>query len=344
MKLIKYLNKFTKDIEGLKAEPTFDWKKSITFEIMARDKHGIETSFERRGSGMRRLLMVAFFQYLAERGIDTNGKFIYAIEEPENYIHPRLQRELIFSFNELAKKGYQILITTHSPVFVGSTPGEDLTLVTREDGLSGVMQTPRLDLEDVAMELGVEPSDQIIGYDAIVFVEGITDIEFYNKIAKTLKESGNISADFDDKNIGFVICVGDNIKHYINRRTLKKLCQNFAVVVDSDRTKPEDEISKRKKEWKSKVESDEGYFHILRKREIENYLHINALKRKGLPESGYDEYTNMKKTFNKKIYRVINDMTTDEILEMDSYEENGRNHNELKELIQKLLSLPDQTN
>jgi predicted ATP-dependent endonuclease of OLD family len=95
----------------------------VTFDLKGVDGDGIEASLNKRGAGIRRMLMVAFFQYLTDRkiaGKDVN--LIYAIEEPEAFIHPGLQRELAKSFNELSISGFQILITSHSPVFAGFSP------------------------------------------------------------------------------------------------------------------------------------------------------------------------------------------------------------------------------
>ena len=47
----------------------------------------------------------------------------------------------------------------------------------------------------------------------------------------------------------------------------------------------------------------------------------------------------MKRLFGENVIKVIGDMTPDEILEMDKYEENYSEHHELKEIIGTLLNL-----
>ena len=105
---------------SLTAQPIFAWEKAVTFAILARDSHGVERSLDQRGSGIRRLLMVAFFQYLAQKQHERD--VIYAVEEPENCLHPGLQRELADSFADLAADGAQVVLTSHSPVFAGASP------------------------------------------------------------------------------------------------------------------------------------------------------------------------------------------------------------------------------
>lgn len=47
----------------------------------------------------------------------------------------------------------------------------------------------------------------------------------------------------------------------------------------------------------------------------------------------------MKKLFGDNVIKVIWDMTPEEILEMDKYEENGTEHHELKKIVEILLEL-----
>jgi len=342
-KIFARLKRHTNTLTGLTAKPEFMWDKAVTFDILGKDQDGVENSLERRGSGMRRLMMVAFFQYLAERGREgrREGKrdYVFAVEEPENCLHPGLQRELGVSFRVLAEEGYQVICSSHSPVFAGASPVEDLALVVREAGVAKAVQVPDLDLSDVAEQLGVEPSDQITGYHACVFVEGPQDIEFWKAVASKLKEGGHTDDDFDDRSIGFVLCGGDNLKHWINLRAMSRLNRRFGVVVDSDRESPQHNIPGRKLNWKAKCEEDRGVFFILRKREMENYLHPNAIERSGLALQPYDSFTDMKKLFGENVYKVVSDMSCEEILERDRYEEKETERHELKEILQELLAL-----
>ncbi len=339
-KIFERLQRHTDAFIGFTARPQFSWDKAVTFEIFGKDHHGVENSLERRGSGMRRLLMVAFFQYLAERGRQSSGDFIFAVEEPENCLHPGLQRELIASFRQLANEGYQVIVTSHSPVFAGASTIEDLALVVRDAGVARAIQTPDLDLSDMAEQLGVEPSDQITGYNACIFVEGPTDIEFWKTVASKLKEAGYLDHDFDDKRIGFVLCGGETLKYWIDLRAMKRLNRRFGVVVDSDRKSQHDNIPGRKLNWKKKCEEQGGRFFILRKREMENYLHREAIGRSDFNLQPYDDFTDMKATFGEKVYKVIKDMSASEILEMDRYvDSNGSGHHELRDIVQALLAL-----
>ncbi|MCL6526206.1 MAG: ATP-binding protein [Thermaceae bacterium] len=340
-KIFTHLRRHTDVFTDLTVQPDFSWDKAVTLQVFGKDQYDVENSLDRRGTGIRRLLMVAFFQYLAEREQESNGNFIFAIEEPENCLHPGLQRELVTSFRKLADEGYQVIITSHSPVFAGASSIEDLALVVRNAGVARAIQSPELDLADVATQLGVEPSDQITGYHACIFVEGPSDIEFWNSVARKFKESGHTTADFEDRKIGFVLSGGDTLKYWINTEAMGRLNRRFGVIVDSDRESPQHITPGRKLNWKQKCESQGGLFYILRKREIENYLHPRAIERSGRTPTCYNEFSDMKKLFGENVYKVIQDMSCEEILEMDKYVDGGVEHHELLEVVQELLRLAD---
>lgn len=91
----------------------------------------------KRGSGVKRLILLNFFRAEAERRQrETNvPSIIYAIEEPETSQHPKHQRKLIEAFIELSKADKtQILLTTHSPAIVKMLDFEHLQLIKDGEG------------------------------------------------------------------------------------------------------------------------------------------------------------------------------------------------------------------
>jgi putative ATP-dependent endonuclease of OLD family len=337
--IFKKFVQHTDEFIAFRVEPNFDWNKAVKFKVLGKDSHNMEISLDQRGAGVRRLMMVSFFQYVAEKGINDDDNFIFGIEEPENSLHPGLQRELFKSFSKIANEGYQIILTSHSPVFASSSPAEDLALIIREDGIASAEQFPHLNLIQVAKQLGIEPSDQITGYNACIFVEGPTDIKFWSAIAKKLKEEGYIEHDFSDKKIGFVMHGGDTLKHWIDLKAMNRLNRKFAVVIDSDKSSSDDVVDPKKLRWKEKIDEEGGLFYILRKREIENYLHPDALERITHTIKEYDDYSDMKKIFDKRIIRVIDHMSAGEILEMDIYNNYREEKHELVEILESFLKL-----
>jgi len=89
----------------------------------------------KRGSGVKRLILLNFFRAEAERrkNEDNVPSIIYAIEEPETSQHPNHQRKLIEAFIELSQSdNTQILLTTHSPSIVKLLEFDHIKLIKNE--------------------------------------------------------------------------------------------------------------------------------------------------------------------------------------------------------------------
>lgn len=90
----------------------------------------------KRGSGVKRLVLLNFFRAEAERRAEEgdNTGIIYAIEEPETSQHSNNQRVLIKALKELAQAANtQILLTTHSPIIVKELDFENLRLIYEDE-------------------------------------------------------------------------------------------------------------------------------------------------------------------------------------------------------------------
>lgn len=86
----------------------------------------------KRGSGVKRLILISFFRAEAERRQREAGlpSVVYAIEEPETSQHPEHQRALTSALVALSKAARtQILLTTHSPEIVKKLDFENLLLI-----------------------------------------------------------------------------------------------------------------------------------------------------------------------------------------------------------------------
>ena len=91
----------------------------------------------KRGSGVKRLILLNFFRSEAESRRDKRNvpSVIYAIEEPETSQHTAHQKMLIKALIELSElDNTQILLTTHSPVIVKKMSFGHLRLIFLENG------------------------------------------------------------------------------------------------------------------------------------------------------------------------------------------------------------------
>lgn len=87
----------------------------------------------KRGSGVKRLVLISFFRAEAERRQNESNlpSVVYAIEEPETSQHPEHQRGLTDALIALSKAANtQVFLTTHSPEIVKRLKFENILLVT----------------------------------------------------------------------------------------------------------------------------------------------------------------------------------------------------------------------
>ena len=98
-------------------------------------------SLARMGHGLQRSYLLALLQELACSEAVDAPTLILGCEEPELYQHPPQARHLAEVFCELATGNNQILVTTHSPLFVSGDGFENIKLVRR--GLPGFGTTVR---------------------------------------------------------------------------------------------------------------------------------------------------------------------------------------------------------
>lgn len=89
----------------------------------------------KRGSGVKRLILLSFFRAEAERRILENKQsVIYAIEEPETSQHTDHQKKLISAFKSLAESiNTQVILTTHSSTIVKALDFDNLRLIKDEE-------------------------------------------------------------------------------------------------------------------------------------------------------------------------------------------------------------------
>lgn len=87
----------------------------------------------KRGSGVKRLVLISFFRAEAERRqLEVNlTNIVYAIEEPETSQHPEHQRALIDALIGLSSaENTQVFVTTHSPEIVKRLQFDNILLIS----------------------------------------------------------------------------------------------------------------------------------------------------------------------------------------------------------------------
>jgi putative ATP-dependent endonuclease of OLD family len=118
------------------------------------------------GHGLQRSYLLALLQELASSDAPAAPTLLLACEEPELYQHPPQARYLADVFVQLAHGNNQVLVTTHSPLFVSGDGFENVRLVRTPSGNAG-SSVACLTFETlctrIRMALGEDPTRKLEG-------------------------------------------------------------------------------------------------------------------------------------------------------------------------------------
>ncbi|MEM9360704.1 MAG: ATP-binding protein, partial [Pseudomonadota bacterium] len=256
----------------------------------------------KRGSGIRRLVLLSFFQAEAARKKhekDTNGRrvpVIYAIEEPETSQHPDSQERIVRALSDLSQSGDQVILTTHVPGLAGLLPVDSIRFVDTHPSTMQVRVRDGSDdvLSVVAESLGVLPeASNLKTAKVAVAVEGPTDVDALVAFGNTLLSDDHIS-NFDPSLVFWTIGGGQTLKDWIERKYLDRIGLPQVFIFDSDRTSGSLPLSRDKQELQQKLNAKNNCAaFVTRKRTIENYMHWDAVVRTSDGHIVLDSSTNM---------------------------------------------------
>jgi len=151
--------------------------EGVTFNVKLSDDRIKDILIQNRGAGTQNNLIIALFRLIA--GYNLGNYLIFAMEEPENSLHPKAQRQLLSVLQELSQKS-QIIITTHSPIFIERTKFENNIIISRTMNGNSIAKTFNESmLTQLRTDLGIRPSDTLLkgGGNCAIIVEGKTEEE-----------------------------------------------------------------------------------------------------------------------------------------------------------------------
>jgi len=100
---------------------------------------GVRTTIETKGHGMQRSMIFTILRAYAELTHVQKAEekaeertTIFAIEEPELYLHPQSQRTLMSVFREISSERGQAIYSTHSSLFIDISHFDQICVMRRE--------------------------------------------------------------------------------------------------------------------------------------------------------------------------------------------------------------------
>jgi energy-coupling factor transporter ATP-binding protein EcfA2 len=172
-------NQLTPKFKPTKWESLF--KASIT-----GDK---DIPINKRGSGVKRLILLNFFRAKAEKQMKEKDKsdIIYGIEEPETSQHPNNQRMLLRALTDLSNDA-QIIVSTHTPMLARALPNGNLRYINiKTDKSREILVGGQAENKIFTKALGVLPDNSV---KVFIGVEGKNDIAFLLNMSKILIDAG----------------------------------------------------------------------------------------------------------------------------------------------------------
>lgn len=278
---IAKLNELDSDLaETLKSSFPREPSWNTIFKLTLEDERGIPLN--KRGSGMRRLVLLSFFRAQIEsRRTSESPNIIYALEEPETSQHPNFQLMIVNALKELSETdNAQVFFTTHNSNLAKEIPTKSLRYIYRDDaricrvesGTNADGSDNELIIDKIIETLGALP-DPKNKVKVLIFVEGENDINGLINFSKLLNDDDPTIINLENnEKVAFIPTGGSQLKFYIEKKYLDGLLQNQIHIYDSDTSDYIQSVASLNAERNpSKI----GFNTI--KLELENYLHHEAI-------------------------------------------------------------------
>jgi putative ATP-dependent endonuclease of OLD family len=213
-KTIEKLKEFNGEIANqLKTLPELkNWDSVFKFNLDTDN----EIPLNKRGSGVRRLILLSYFRAQAEKNVEErqHKNIIYAIEEPETSQHPDFQRMIISSLSTIEEQeNIHVFITTHTPEIAQMVDLESLIMISKEEnGYPLVVTDEKVKIREIVQTLGILPT---IHSSLVICGEGPHDVNLLKNVNKFVPEFRDM-IDIEECDISIYRLGGSRLIDWIN--------------------------------------------------------------------------------------------------------------------------------
>lgn len=241
-------------------------------------ENDIHHMISHRSSGENWFLcfLIFLFSHSIER---ITKKSVILMDEPFVNLHASAQKDVIVLIEVFLKKvrNLSIILTTHSPFLIQQEKTNRILKIIKNEKKGSIVEnlTPE-EMSNLFSDLGIKPSDYLF-YNGFIFVEGKTDIKFFNNIFETF---------ILEKNISILKLHGKNNLRFVNSELITKFLSKglkFLIILDKD------EDNNHLLEELPKAISNNT--KVLQVREYENFYLNPDILEKYLSKYHSDEFT-----------------------------------------------------
>ncbi|MBY3441797.1 ATP-dependent nuclease [Rhizobium laguerreae] len=202
-------------------------------------KEGHMSDLESQGSGARRTMLWATLKFLKDSASDQKKANVLLIDEPELCLHPNAIRDACRVLYDLAsKEGWQIMITTHSPVFIDLSRDNTSIVRVERQGKGHIVGTTlfrpeiaKLSTDDKANLKLLNLFDPYVAEfffgGRVVIVEGDTEYSAFRMIIEENKAFSDVH----------IIRARGKATIASLAKILNEFGANYAILHDTDRPK-----------------------------------------------------------------------------------------------------------
>lgn len=198
-------------IEGISATVNFELKNQLTDLFVQKQNAEDIVHIDNQGEGIKRQIWFALLKLQAVKEVTNNKRYIWCFDEPETHLHPKAQREFFKTLRTLAAKNFQVLVSTHSSVFVDASNLDEINSFRIDNSYTTIRKSQSV--AEILHTIGVLNSDFLF-YDKFLMVEGDTEEvlipSLYQKYTgKTLRQENiqiiNLRGSKNTKNADYLL-------------------------------------------------------------------------------------------------------------------------------------------
>jgi energy-coupling factor transporter ATP-binding protein EcfA2 len=195
------------------------------------------------------------------------------IDEPELSLHPQLQLDFLTTLGSYASRG--VLFCTHSIGLARAAAERIYTVRRHKEFESAVAEYNSLSQKSTLAEFLGELSFSAyseLGFDAILLVEGTTDVKAMQQFLRLLKKDHQVVL----LPLGGSALINGQCEEQLVE--IKRISTNVKILIDSERDSPDALLPKDRREFFDVCKKIAIPCHVLERRALENYFTERAIK------------------------------------------------------------------